>query len=72
MSTLRTLFFEFEDDDWEKELADFYHTDVDVPSKLTVDGKVYRDVGVHFRGQSSYMSVPEGYKRSIAAFRAAR
>ena len=65
LQTLRTLFLEFEDADWEKELADFYHTDVDVPAKLTVDGKVYPDVGVHFRGQSSYFSVPEGRKRSL-------
>jgi hypothetical protein len=65
MGTLRTLFFEFEDADWEKELADFYHTDVDVPAKLTVDGKVYAGVGVHFRGQSSYSTVPEGRKRSL-------
>ena len=65
LQTLRTLFLEFEDADWEKELADFYHTDVDVPAKLTVDGKVYPDVGVHFRGQSSYSTVSEGRKRSL-------
>jgi hypothetical protein len=65
MATLRTLFIDFEGDDWEKELADFYHTDVEVPAKLTVDGKVYKDVGVHFRGASSYMAVPETRKRSI-------
>ncbi|MEO8597847.1 MAG: CotH kinase family protein [Candidatus Solibacter sp.] len=64
-TVLRTLFLEFEAADWEKEMADFYHTDVDVPAKLTVDGKVYPDVGVHFRGQSSYSTVPEGRKRSL-------
>jgi hypothetical protein len=63
--TLRTLFLEFENADWEKELADFYHTDVEVPAKLTVDGKVYRDVGVHFRGASSFFTVGEGRKRSL-------
>src|SRR5215470_16301360 len=62
---LRTFFLEFEDADWEKELEDFYHTDVDVPAKLTVDGKVYPDVGVHFRGMSSYSAVAEGHKRSL-------
>ena len=65
LQTLRTLFLEFEAPDWEKELADFYHTDVDIPAKLTVDGKVYPDVGVHFRGQSSYSTVSAGYKRSL-------
>ncbi len=65
MGVLRTLFVEFENADWEKEVADFYHTDVEVPAKLTVDGKVYKDVGFHFRGASSYMAVPEGRKRSV-------
>lgn len=63
--TLRTFFLEFEDSDWERELADFYHTDVEVPAKLTVDGKTYSDVGVHFRGTSSYMMAGEGRKRSL-------
>ena len=65
MSVVRTLFFEFEDADWEKEMAEFYHTDVDVPAKLTVDGKVYPDVGVAFRGQTSFIMAPEGGKRSL-------
>ena len=62
---LRTIFLEFENSDWEKEMADFYHTDVDVPAKMMVDGKTYNDVGVHFRGASSFFAVPEGSKRSL-------
>ena len=62
---LRTVFFEFESADWEKELEAFYRTDVDVPATLTVDGKTYREVGVHFRGASSFMFVPPGSKRSL-------
>jgi spore coat protein CotH len=64
-TVLRTLFIDFEDDDWETELQDFKGSDVDVPATLTVDGEQYADVGVHFRGQSSYMMVPAGYKRSL-------
>ena len=64
-STLRTLFFEFENSDWEKELVDFHKTDVEVPAKLTVDGKVYKEVGVHFRGMSSYFMIGDGQKRSL-------
>jgi len=63
--TLRTYFLEFENADWEKELADFKNTDVEVSAKLTVDGKTYLDVGVRFRGNSSFMMVGEGYKRSL-------
>ena len=63
--TLRTLFIQFENADWEKELSDFFHTDVDVPAKLTVDGKTYKDIGVHFRGASSYFMISPGQKRSL-------
>lgn len=62
---LRTLFLEFENKDWEAELQDFHGTDVKVPATLTVDGKKYPSVGVHFRGMSSYMGVRAGYKRSL-------
>jgi hypothetical protein len=64
-TTLRTFFFEFESADWEPELGAFYNTDVEVPATLTVDGRVFRDVGVRFRGNSSYFIVPAGRKRSL-------
>jgi len=64
-TVVRTFFLEFENADWEKELTDFYRTDVEVPAKLTVDGKIYNDVGVHFRGASSFFTVAEGRKRSL-------
>lgn len=63
--TLRTLFLEFENADWEQELADFNNTDVEVPARLIVDGRTYPDVGVHFRGQTSYMFVSAGRKRPL-------
>jgi hypothetical protein len=64
-SVLRTIFLQFENADWEQELAAFNNTDVDVPAAATVDGKTYRNVGVHFRGMSSYFMIPEGSKRSL-------
>ncbi len=64
--TLRTLFLEFEHDDWEDELAAFYHTDVELPATLRVDGRTYANVGIQFRGNSSYSSVPRGRKRSMS------
>lgn len=62
---LRTIFIEFENKDWEAELADFYRTDVEVPALVTVDGKQYKNVGIHFRGNTSYMMAPAGYKHSL-------
>ncbi len=64
-TVVRTLFLDFEDNDWEAEMTDFYHSDVDVPATLSVDGQKFRGVGVHFRGQSSYFSVSNGRKRSL-------
>jgi hypothetical protein len=62
---LRTLFIQFDNEDWAQEMAAFYNTDVEVPATVTVDGQVYRDVGVHFRGASSYRMVPDGAKKSL-------
>ncbi|MBN2684543.1 MAG: CotH kinase family protein [Pontiellaceae bacterium] len=63
---IRTLFLTFENDDWEEELEDFRYTDVKVEATLVVDGKTYPNVGVKFRGNSSYMMIPRGSKRSFA------
>lgn len=63
--TIRTFFLEFENTDWEQELADFNNTDVEVPAKVIVDGKTYSDVGVHFRGATSFMFAGEGRKRPL-------
>jgi hypothetical protein len=62
---VRTLFLEFENADWETELADFHGTDVQVSATLVVDGKSLPRVGVRFRGMSSYGMVPSGSKRSL-------
>ena len=62
---LRTVFLQFENNDWEQELAAFNNTDVEVPATAIVDGVTYKDVGVHFRGASSFFMTPAGNKRSL-------
>jgi hypothetical protein len=61
----RTLFLQFDDPNWEEQLAAFYHTDIEVPATLIVDGKKYPGVGVRYRGASSYFTVGAGYKKSL-------
>lgn len=64
-SLLRTIFINFTNSDWEAELELFHGTDVDVPATVIVDGQEYSNVGIRFRGASSYMMVPRGSKRSF-------
>jgi hypothetical protein len=63
--TLRTLFILFKDDEWKEEMEAFYRTDVAVPADLIVNGKLYKDVGLKYRGNSSYFSVSPDLKRSM-------
>ena len=65
-TVVRTLFLDFEKSNWESQLTSLYHTNTDVKAKMTVDGKVYPDVGVSFRGSSSYRQVPYGKKHSLS------
>lgn len=62
---LRTIFIDFARPDWEQQLATRYRTGVDMPATVTIDGRRYDDVGVRFRGSSSYRQVPSGFKRSL-------
>jgi hypothetical protein len=64
-SVLRTIFIEFDTDEWEEEMAKFKRTDVEMPATVTVDGKKYPLVGVKFRGQSSFGNLSAGSKRSL-------
>ena len=61
---VRTFFVQFDGDDWFGELTDFYRSDVQVPATVLVDGTTYRDVGVGFRGNTSFMMAP-GRKKSL-------
>lgn len=64
-SIVRTLFLEFTQPEWEAEMVDFYRTDVLIPASLMVDGQRYPEVGVSFRGNSSFFTVSPGQKRSL-------
>jgi hypothetical protein len=53
-NALRTLFFTIDGNDWHDELVAFHGTDVEVPAMLTVDGKQIGEVGLHYRGNTSF------------------
>jgi hypothetical protein len=63
---LRTIFLQFDTEEWEKELAAFKYTDVQLPAQVTVDGKSFVDVGVHFRAATGpIMMGMDSRKRSL-------
>ena len=62
---LRTLFLDFENKDWEEELADFHNTDVEVPATLTVDGKNTPTSASTSAACRRSWSCPDGSKRSL-------
>ncbi|MCG9130723.1 CotH kinase family protein [Candidatus Poribacteria bacterium] len=55
--TVRTIHLRFHHDNWDEQMNAFYRTDIEVPAELIVDGKVYSDIGAHFRGTSSFFTV---------------
>ncbi|MBK8101061.1 MAG: CotH kinase family protein [Planctomycetes bacterium] len=61
---VRTIFLDVPGTDWFDELVAFYRTDVELPVTMTVDGTTYTDVGMRFRGNSSFGGA-RGKKKSI-------
>ena len=64
--TLRTLHLEFAQANWWDLLEANYDSGVDIPAQLTVDGVLYPDVGVHFKGNSSYALTGSSEKKSFS------
>jgi CotH kinase protein/Lamin Tail Domain/Secretion system C-terminal sorting domain len=53
-TVVRKVYLDFPQTDYWQLLTQGYQTKVDIPAKMTVDGVVYNDVGVRFKGQTSY------------------
>jgi hypothetical protein len=64
-TAIRTIFVELDEENWEAELEAFYNTDVHLIGTVQVDGVTYADVGVRFRGNSSFSMVAAGLKRPL-------
>ena len=48
---------------WWTLLLQNYAPEIDIPADFTVDGKVYKNVGVRFRGNTSYTQLPPGSEK---------
>lgn len=62
---IRTIFLEIPEANWEALIEAFANTDFQLLATATVDGETYENVGVRFRGNSSYSMVSSGMKRPL-------
>ncbi len=64
-TVLRTLHLEFSQPDWWSQLEANYDAKENILATLTVDDEVYEDVGVRFRGNTSYRKTENSQKKSF-------
>lgn len=60
---IKTINLQFEAANWASQLATNYNTENYVTATLTYDGEVLGDVGVQYKGQTSYMMLPPGSQK---------
>ena len=66
---LHTIFLQFPEDDWHQEMSAFHGTDVEVPAMLMLDGRPIGEVGVSYRGNTSFdMPAKKSFGISIDAY----
>ncbi|MCC6815038.1 MAG: CotH kinase family protein [Saprospiraceae bacterium] len=64
LNKIRRIELEFDQVDYWAKLTANYQSKTDLPARLIHDGKKYENVGVRFKGQTSYQRVP-GMKKSF-------
>jgi spore coat protein CotH len=64
-TVLRTLQLEFSQPDWWSQLKANYQSKQNILATLIVDGVTYKDVGVRFRGMTSYSTTQNSQKKSF-------
>ncbi len=64
-TVLRTLKLEFSQPDWWNQLRANYEAKENIVAALIVDDVIYEDVGVRFRGNTSYMMNQNSQKKSF-------
>ena len=58
MTTVRDVYLQFSQANWWTLLEQNYSTKTNIPVDMTVDGTTYQNVGVRFRGNTSYNFLP--------------
>ncbi len=65
LDQLRTISLDFEQDNYWALLEANYEDEIEIPATLTMDGQSYENVGVRFRGNTSYAMLNGSEKTSF-------
>ena len=60
---VQTIYLEFNQTNWYQQLLNNYQKKIDIPANLTFNGNTYFNVGVRFRGNTSYMMTQNSKKK---------
>lgn len=63
---MKTIYLEFSQSNWWNQLTMNYNSGADLSATMTIDGVTYEQVGVGFKGQTSYMMVNGEEKKSYS------
>lgn len=63
---MKTIYLEFSQSNWWNQLTSNYNSGADLAATMIVDGVTYEQVGVGFKGQTSYMMVNGEEKKSFS------
>ncbi|HEX6811135.1 MAG TPA: CotH kinase family protein [Planctomycetota bacterium] len=58
MNTVRDVYLQFSQPNWWAQLEANYGPEINIAANMTVDGLLYPNVGVRFRGNTSYTMLP--------------
>jgi hypothetical protein len=61
--TYREIRLTFSQTNWWQQLVQNYTPEINIPARMVVDNKTYTDVGVRFRGNTSYFQLPAGSEK---------
>ena len=66
-AVVRTIELQFAVNDWHQQLIDRKHDGLQeyFPADMTVDGVLYPNVGVRYKGNSAFWTIPDGQKKPL-------
>ncbi|MCC7395711.1 MAG: CotH kinase family protein [Planctomycetes bacterium] len=59
LETVRDVYLQFSQSNWWTQLTNNYAPEINIAADMTVDGVIYPNVGVRFRGNTSYTQLPQ-------------